>query len=111
VGPGPQLGLRYVRSNSITALGIHETDPLLPTPPIDEEFGTLGYKQELHRGFSALKNILFSFTAVAVVSSISNLFPTALATGGPAVVIWSWIGGSIMTLVVAYLILMIGIYF
>ncbi|KAJ2984583.1 hypothetical protein HDV02_001044, partial [Globomyces sp. JEL0801] len=54
--------------------------------PIDEDEAVLnqmGYKQELYRGFSSLMNFSFCFTAVAVVSSLSGLFPTAMATGGP----------------------------
>jgi amino acid transporter len=60
----------------------------------------LGYKQELYRGFTSFKTLLFSFTAVAVISSITNLFPIALSTGGPAVVVWSWIGASFLTIVI-----------
>ncbi|KAI8893532.1 amino acid/polyamine transporter I [Globomyces pollinis-pini] len=72
--------------------------------PIDEDEAVLnqmGYKQELYRGFSSLMNFSFCFTAVAVVSSLSGLFPTAMATGGPVVIIWSWIVGSLLTYVVA----------
>ena len=44
-----------------------------------------------------LMNLSTSFTAVAVISSIMALYPTFIATGGPGVVLWSWIGVSILT--------------
>jgi len=61
----------------------------------------LGYKPELIRGFGCLMNFTFYFTAVAVISSISGLFPTAIHTGGPAIMMWSWIGVSVFTILVA----------
>ncbi len=60
----------------------------------------MGYKQELYRGFSAFMSFSFCFTAVAVISSITGLFTTAMATGGPAVIMWSWIIGSVLTIIV-----------
>ena len=60
---------------------------------------TNSQSSELHRGLNSLRTFAFSFTVVAVVSSISALFPTALLTGGPAVVIWSWIGASFLTII------------
>jgi len=61
----------------------------------------LGYKPELFRGFGCLMNFTFCFTAVAVISSISGLFPTAILTGGPAIIMWSWIVVSVFTVLVA----------
>ena len=40
----------------------------------------------------------FCFTSVAVVTSVSGLFIQGLNQGGPAVLIWSWIIGSIFTI-------------
>ena len=60
----------------------------------------LGYKQELYRGFSAFMNFSFCFTAVAVISSVTILFPYGLATGGPVVMVWGWIIGSFFTMFV-----------
>lgn len=66
----------------------------------DSEMKTFKYKQELHRGMDGLMAFTFCFTAVAVVTSISGLYVEGLATGGPVVLIWSWIGGSILTVCV-----------
>ncbi|KAI8907403.1 amino acid/polyamine transporter I [Gorgonomyces haynaldii] len=64
----------------------------------EEQLSSLGYKQELYRTMSTIMSFAFAFTAVAVVTSITSLYPTAIATGGPAVVIWSWLGGSVLTI-------------
>ena len=45
-------------------------------------------------------NFSFTFTSVAVISSITVTFGTGLLTGGPAVLIWSWIGASFFTIMV-----------
>jgi amino acid transporter len=70
---------------------------------IDEDDKLLkkwGYKAELHRGFNAFMNFSFTFTSVAVISSITVTFGTGLITGGPVVLIWSWIGVSFFTILV-----------
>ena len=63
----------------------------------DRLLAKMGYKQELHRGFNAFMSFSFCFTAVAVISGCSVLFPYGLQTGGPVVMIWGWIIGSIFT--------------
>jgi amino acid transporter len=45
-------------------------------------------------------NFSFCFTAVAVISSITLLFEYGLATGGPIVMVWGWIIGSIFSNIV-----------
>ena len=60
----------------------------------------MGYKQELHRGFNAFMNFSFCFTAVAVVSGCSLLFPFGLSTGGPVVMLWGWVVGSVFSTIV-----------
>ena len=63
----------------------------------DKLLAKLGYKQELHRGFNWFMNFSFCFTAVAIISSITLLFGYGLTTGGPAVMVWGWIIGSIFS--------------
>jgi amino acid transporter len=67
----------------------------------DEKLRKMGYEPQLHRGFSSVMAFCFCFTSVAVVSSISGLFSTGMAQGGPVVIIWSWIIGSLLTLIVS----------
>ena len=66
----------------------------------DRILAKLGYKAELHRGFNAFMNFSFCFTAVAVISGITLLFPYGLTTGGPVVMVWGWIIGSIFSNIV-----------
>ena len=79
-------------SSSTTTIAVGDEDEL--------ELQKMGYKQELYRGFSAFMSFSFCFTAVAVVSSLTGLFTYALETGGPVVIVWSWILGSILTIIV-----------
>lgn len=81
---------------------IDNTIPTEANDPHNPKDQVLGYKQELFRGFNSFMSFAFNFTAVAVISSISSLFPTALAYGGPAVVLWSWIGASVFTIICGY---------
>eukprot|EP00347_Sterkiella_histriomuscorum_P010241 403377050 len=65
----------------------------------DKLLAQMGYKQELYRGFNAFMSFSFCFTAVAVISGCSILFPYGLKTGGPVVMIWGWIIGSVFTII------------
>ncbi len=54
-----------------------------PSPQGDNDealLKKLGIKAELHRGFSGAMNFAFNFTAVAVVSSVSGLFSSAMVS-------------------------------
>eukprot|EP00347_Sterkiella_histriomuscorum_P012884 403366849 len=78
-----------------------EVEEYLDVELLDEDdklLAQMGYKQELYRGFNAFMSFSFCFTAVAVISSCSILFPYGLATGGPVVMMWGWIIGSVFTL-------------
>ena len=71
-----------------------------PDTEDDRILARLGYKAELYRGFSSFMNFSFTFTAVAVVSSVTVMFPYGLLTGGPVVMIWGWVVGSLFTNIV-----------
>ncbi|CAF3691202.1 unnamed protein product [Adineta steineri] len=60
----------------------------------------MGYTQELYRGFSPFMSFTFCFTAVNILTSISLGFHYTLNTGGSGVAIWSWIIGSLFTILV-----------
>jgi len=72
-----------------------------PTHEDNKILEELGYKQELYRGFNYIMNFSFTFSAVSVLAGISVLFTTGLTTGGPVVMVWGWVVGASMTLVVA----------
>ncbi|CDW88429.1 apc amino acid permease [Stylonychia lemnae] len=65
----------------------------------DQILAKMGYKQELYRGFNAFMSFSFCFTAVAVISGCSILFPYGLKSGGPVIMIWGWIIGSVFTII------------
>lgn len=71
-----------------------------PDTEDDRILARLGYKAELYRSFSSFMNFSFTFTAVAVVSSVTVMFPYGLLTGGPVVMIWGWVVGSLFTNIV-----------
>ncbi len=60
----------------------------------------MGYTQELYRGFSPFMSFAFCFTAVNVLASITLGFTYTLNTGGSGVAIWSWLIGSVFTILV-----------
>lgn len=54
------------------------------------------------RGFNGFMNFSFCFTAVSVISGCSLLFQFGLTTGGPVVMVWGWVVGSIFSIIVGY---------
>ncbi|KLO20098.1 amino acid transporter [Schizopora paradoxa] len=62
----------------------------------------LGYQQELKRTFSLLGMIGFSFSIVTSWTALGGVLITGVSAGGPAVMIYSWIAISIVSLAVAY---------
>lgn len=75
--------------------------PIIEGPPKDEsQLNQLGYKQELKRGYGTSQLFFFSVSSVSITTSLALLFGYGLATGGPAVMVWSWIVGSFLTMIV-----------
>jgi amino acid transporter len=62
---------------------------------------SLGYKQELTRGFTRLTNYGMAVSVVSISSGISSLFAYGMITGGPVVMIWGWLVVGFFTLLVA----------
>ncbi|KAH8120080.1 amino acid transporter [Phellopilus nigrolimitatus] len=62
----------------------------------------LGYQQELKRSFSLLGMIGFSFSIVTSWTALGGVLITGVNAGGPAVMIYSWIAISLVSLAVAY---------
>ena len=63
---------------------------------------SLGYQQELKRSFGLLGMIGFSFSIVTSWTALGSVLIIGVESGGPPVMIWSWIGISIFALAVAY---------
>jgi amino acid permease (GABA permease) len=66
----------------------------------EETLHTLGYAQELMRRMSGFSNFAVSFTIISILSGCLTLFYFGMDEGGPAVIVWGWLGVGIMTLLV-----------
>lgn len=62
----------------------------------------LGYQQELKRSFSLLGMIGFSFSIVTCWTALSGTMIIGAESGGPPVMIWSWVFICLLSLTVAY---------
>ena len=68
----------------------------------DAVLENLGYQQELKRSFGLLGMVGFSFSIVTSWTALGSVLIIGVESGGPPVMIWSWIGISIFSLAVAY---------
>ena len=62
----------------------------------------LGYTPEFKRSFGLLGMIGFSFSIVTSWTALSGVLLIGVTSGGPPVMIWSWVGICIVSLIVAY---------
>ncbi|KAF7713745.1 Amino acid permease [Penicillium ucsense] len=67
----------------------------------DGRLENLGYEQELKRSFGLLSMIGFSFSVVTSWTALSGVFIVGVTSGGPPVMIFAFIGVSLLTLAVA----------
>ncbi|EME84474.1 uncharacterized protein MYCFIDRAFT_187469 [Pseudocercospora fijiensis CIRAD86] len=65
-------------------------------------WGRTGYRQELKRSFGLIGMVGFSFSIVTCWSALSGVLIIGVESGGPPVMIWSWLGICIASLAVAY---------
>lgn len=63
---------------------------------------SFGYQQELKRSFGLLGMIGFSFSIVTSWTALGSVLIIGVESGGPPVMIFSWIGICIFSLAVAY---------
>src|SRR5688572_28521166 len=62
----------------------------------------LGYQQELKRDFPLLEIVAFSFSIVTSWTALAGVMIIGVQSGGPPVIIWSWIAICLLSLAVAY---------
>ncbi|KAJ5167803.1 uncharacterized protein N7482_003397 [Penicillium canariense] len=67
----------------------------------DVRLEDLGYEQELKRSFGLLSMIGFSFSIVTSWTALSGVFIVGVTAGGPPVMVFSFLGVSLLTLAVA----------
>ncbi|MGN9756850.1 amino acid permease [Streptomyces sp. SD31] len=60
----------------------------------------MGYPRKLTRRFQAFDNFAISFTIINIISGIFSGFGFGLNAGGPSVLVFGWIGVSVMVLFV-----------
>jgi amino acid transporter len=67
------------------------------SPPQSRQFdddsrrlAELGYKQELHRGWSGFSNFAISFSIISILSGCFTTFGQAWMNGGPIAISWGW---------------------
>jgi amino acid permease (GABA permease) len=81
-------------------VAVNEQDIPAPLSSDEETLHRLGYAQELRRRMSGFSNFAVSFTIISILSGCLTLYGFGMATGGPAVIIWGWLGVGVMTLFV-----------
>ncbi len=66
----------------------------------DATLHAMGYPRKLTRRFRAFDNFAISFTIINIVSGIFSAFGLGMNAGGPLILVFGWIGVSIMVLFV-----------
>ncbi|MFF4428623.1 amino acid permease [Streptomyces sp. NPDC001513] len=71
-------------------------------PRLDEEerLRELGYQPVLARRMGGFGNFAISFSVISVLSGCMTLYGFGLGTGGPAVMMWGWVGVGLFVLCV-----------
>ncbi|MCG7202353.1 amino acid permease [Streptomyces arenae] len=69
-----------------------------PLRPDKEVLASLGYKSVLARRMTGFGNMSISFTVISILSGCMTLYGFGLLTGGPAVIMWGWLGVGLMVL-------------
>ncbi len=74
-----------------------------PVPDALDDDATLhamGYPRKLTRRFRAFDNFAISFTIINIISGIFSSFGFGMNAGGPSILVFGWIGVSVMVLFV-----------
>ncbi|MEU9074385.1 amino acid permease [Kitasatospora sp. NPDC048538] len=66
----------------------------------DAHLRRLGYEPRLTRRMGEFGNFAISFSVISILSGCMTLFAFGLNTGGPAVMLWGWVGVGFMVLLV-----------
>lgn len=66
----------------------------------EQRLAQLGYRQDLHRSWSAFSNFAISFSVVSVLTGGLASYGIGLANGGPITMAWGWPLVSVMVLFV-----------
>ena len=69
----------------------------------------LGYRQEVKRIFNFFTNFGLTSSMISVLLGVVPLYTFSLASGGPAVQLWSWVSISIFIIIIINIIITITI--
>ena len=69
-------------------------------PSEEDRLAALGITQALDRAMSGRQNFAVSFTIISILSGCLTLYGYGMNTGGPALIMWGWVGVGLMTLLV-----------
>ena len=73
------------------------------TPDADEQLlAELGYKQELHRGWSGFSNFAISFSIISILAGTFTTYGQAWNNGGPIAISVGWPLISIPILIIGF---------
>ncbi|MGW1363020.1 amino acid permease [Streptomyces chartreusis] len=64
----------------------------------DDVLAGLGYDKVLARRMGSFGNFAISLTVISILSGCMTLYGFGLNTGGPAVIMWGWLGVGLMVL-------------
>ncbi|MEU1039985.1 amino acid permease [Streptomyces sp. NPDC005551] len=64
----------------------------------DATLHAMGYPRKLTRRFQAFDNFAISFTIINIISGIFSAFGFGMNAGGPRILVFGWIGVSVMVL-------------
>ncbi|WP_028803638.1 amino acid permease [Streptomyces sp. 142MFCol3.1] len=64
----------------------------------DATLHAMGYPRKLTRRFQAFDNFAISFTIINIISGIFSSFGFGMNAGGPRILVFGWIGVSVMVL-------------
>ncbi|MFE7132145.1 amino acid permease [Streptomyces sp. NPDC057638] len=78
----------------------HETDAAATALDDNATLHAMGYPRKLTRRFRAFDNFAISFTIINIISGIFSAFGFGMGAGGPSVLVFGWIGVSLMVLFV-----------
>ena len=68
----------------------------------EQRLAELGYKQELHRGWSGFSNFAISFSIISILAGCFTTYGQAWNNGGPVAISIGWLVISVFVLLVAF---------
>lgn len=70
----------------------------VPQQDEEERLRELGYQPVLARRMGGFGNFAISFSVISILSGCMTLYGFGLITGGPAVMLWGWVGVGLFVL-------------